>query len=103
MISETVAHLLPLNIIRAWCDQQPIVRLSLFGSALRKDFTIVSDIDLLVEYHPEARVSLLDMAQHQIDLEAIIGRKVDLRTAYELSPYFRQQVLEQAVTVYERA
>lgn len=63
---------------------------------------MASDIDLLVEYQPGARVTLLDMAQQEIELSELIGRKVDLRTPNELSLYFRQQVLDEAVTLYER-
>jgi uncharacterized protein len=94
---------LPTEEIRAYCDQQPIQRLAIFGSALRDDFTPESDVDLLVEYTPGTPVTLLDMAQQQIDLTSILQRKVDLRTRYELSPYFRQQVIDIAMVIYERA
>jgi hypothetical protein len=42
------------------------------------------------------------MAQQEIELSELIGRKVDLRTPNEFSRYFRQQVLDEAVTLYER-
>ena len=93
---------LPVDDLRTFCEQYPVRRLALFGSALRSDFTAASDVDLLVEYESGARVTLLDMAQQEIELSALIGRKVDLRTANELSRYFRQQVLDEAVTLYER-
>jgi predicted nucleotidyltransferase len=93
---------LPLEAIQAYCERHPFKRLSLFGSVLRDDFTDESDVDLLVEYLPGARVTLLDMAQQEIDLGEIIERKVDLRTPNELSPHFRQQVIEAAVLIYER-
>ena len=51
-MSEGVAFDLPLKAIRAYCETQPIERLSLFGSALRGELTPGSDIDLLVEYSP---------------------------------------------------
>ena len=93
---------LPVDDLRTFCERYPVRRLALFGSALRSDFTVASDVDLLVEYESGARVTLLDMAQQEIELSALIGRKVDLRTANELSRYFRQQVLDEAVTLYER-
>ncbi len=93
---------LPIQEIHHYCVNQPIERLAVFGSVLRDDFTIQSDIDLLVDYGTNAQISLLDMAQHEIDLTALIGRKVDLRTVYELSPYFRQTVLDTAWVIYER-
>ena len=92
---------LPLERIQTYCRRQPIQRLAVFGSALRDDFTGDSDLDLLVEYQPDATITLLDMAQQELDLSAIIGRKVDLRTPNELSRYFRQQVLDAALVLYE--
>jgi hypothetical protein len=93
---------LPVDELRAFCERNPVRRLALFGSALRSDFTAASDVDLLVEYESGARVTLLDMAQQEIALSALIGRRVDLRTPKELSRYFRQQVMDEAVTLYER-
>ena len=95
---------LPLEIpqaeIEAFCQRHHIRRLSLFGSVLRDDFGPHSDVDVLVEYEPEARVSYLDMAGQEIELAEVLGRKVDLRTAQELSRYFRQQVMDTARHVY---
>jgi uncharacterized protein len=102
MMLDTLKISLPLEDIQAYCRQQPIKRLALFGSVLRDDFSPVSDVDLLVDYQPGARVTLLDMAQQEIELSRLVGRKVDLRTPNELSRYFRQQVLDEAVTLYER-
>lgn len=93
---------LPLSAIHAYCERQPIRRLSLFGSALREDFSGESDVDFLVEYLPGVPVTLLDMAQQEIDLGVLIGRKADLRTPAELSGYFRQAVVDSAVVIYER-
>lgn len=99
---KTTRSFLPTEQIRAYCDQHPIQRLAVFGSALREDFSSKSDVDLLVEYLPGVPVSLLDMAQQEIELAGIVKRKVDLRTANELSPHFRQQVIEGAMVIYER-
>lgn len=88
--------------LRRFCERYPVQRLALFGSALRADFSAESDIDMLVDYVPGARVTLLDMAQQEIELSELVGRKVDLRTPAELSRYFRQQVLDTAVVLYER-
>lgn len=93
---------LPIEDISDYCDTQAIQRLSLFGSVIRDDFSDESDVDLLVEYLPEATITLLDMASQEIALSSIIGRKVDLRTPNELSPYFRQSVVENAKKIYER-
>lgn len=93
---------LPFIALQEFCFRNRVRKLSLFGSALRTDFTAESDIDLLVEYQPDARVTLLDMVQQEIEPGELIGRAVDLRTPNELSRYFRQSVLETAVTIYEQ-
>jgi len=93
----------PTELIRTYCAQQPIQRLAIFGSTLRDDFSPSSDVDMLVDYVPGVPVTLLDMAQQEIDLTHILQRKVDLRTSNELSPYFRQQVSDVATVIYERA
>ncbi|MCY3832223.1 MAG: nucleotidyltransferase domain-containing protein [Chloroflexi bacterium] len=94
---------LPLTAIRRYCKQQPIKRLSLFGSFLRGDAYEHSDVDLLVEYLPGAPVGLLTMAGQEIRLSEILGRRVDLRTAEDLSRYFRQDVVDSAMLIYESA
>jgi hypothetical protein len=86
-----------------FCHQHPIQRLSLFGSMLHGNAHQASDVDLLVEYVNGARVTLLDMAQQEIELRDLFGRDVDLRTVQDLSPYFRQKVINEAVVLYERS
>lgn len=93
---------LPVEEIRAYCETQPIERLSLFGSALQDELTPDSDIDLLVEYSSGARIGYFELAQQEIDLGELIGRKVDLRTADELNRLFRQNVVDTARQLYAR-
>lgn len=101
-MSEAIGIELPLKAIREYCAGQPIKRLSLFGSFLHGDSHVDSDVDLLVEYVPGARVSLLTIAGQEIDLSEIVGKRVDLRTANELSRYFRQEVVDSARLIYEK-
>ncbi|MHB0878658.1 MAG: nucleotidyltransferase family protein [Anaerolineae bacterium] len=75
-------------------------RLALFGSVLREDFGPDSDIDVLVEFEPGHVPGFIGMAEIELELSAMLGREVDLRTAAELSRYFRGQVLREAETVY---
>ena len=83
------------------CKRHKIRRLALFGSQLKGTARPDSDIDLLVEFLPEARKTLLDMAQIEIELsEALGGRKVDLRTPQDLSHYFRDEVVRTAEVQY---
>jgi predicted nucleotidyltransferase len=76
--------------------------LSLFGSVLRDDFGPDSDVDVLIEFEPGASVTYFDLADMKFELEDLIGREVDLLTPNALSQYFRQQVIDTAVALYER-
>ena len=101
-MSQAITLDLPLDKIRAYCATQPIQRLSLFGSALRGELRPDSDVDLLVEYLPEAHVSYFDMGRHVMDLMTITGREVDLCTPKTISRYFRQNVLDSAMPIYAK-
>ncbi len=88
--------------LEAVCRRYRIRRLSLFGSILKGTNRRDSDVDLLVEFEPDARPSLLTMAQIEIELSPLLeGRKVDLRTARDLSRYFRDEVVQTAEPQYE--
>ena len=90
------------HALAAICRRYHIRRLSLFGSILKGSDRPESDVDLLVEFEPEARPSLLTMARIEIELSTLLsGRKVDLRTAQDLSRYFREEVVRTAETQYE--
>ncbi|WP_131110795.1 nucleotidyltransferase family protein [Sulfuricystis thermophila] len=83
------------------CKAHHIRRLALFGSVLKGTDRPDSDIDLLVEFDPEAHPTLLDLAQIEIELSrALGGRKVDLRTAEDLSRHFRDEVVRTAQVQY---
>ena len=69
---------LPMAQIDSFCRRWNIARLEIFGSALRDDFRPDSDVDLLATYAPEARWSLLDRVRMKFELEAMVGRTVDL-------------------------
>lgn len=100
-MSMTVKFQLPLEAIRAYCEQRPIKRLSLFGSALRTDFGPDSDIDMLIEYAPEAKIDAYAILRQQADLCNLIGRPVDLGTPQSLSPYIRDEVIDSAEPLYD--
>ena len=88
--------------IAEYCRANGIRRLAVFGSALRDDFRPDSDIDLLVEFEPDHVPGLLGIARMERELSALLGRKVDLRTPQDLSPYFRETVMEEAEVQYAR-
>ena len=86
--------------IARFCKRSHIRKLSVFGSVLRKNFGADSDIDILVEFDPDHIPGLLRLAGMENELTGILGRKVDMRTAEDLSRYFRQEVLETAEVQY---
>ena len=98
------AHIdIPKERIADFCRRNRIRRLALFGSVLRDDFGPDSDVDVLVEFEPAARVGLLRLAGMEIELSEILGRKVDLNTLGFLSDYFRDKVLAEAQVQYDAA
>ena len=90
----------PADQIAAFCRRHRIRTLRLFGSVLRDDFRADSDVDFLVEFEPDAIVGLLALSKMELELGEMVGRKADLRTAGELSRYFRQDVVEGAAVLY---
>jgi len=89
-------------VLAEFCRRNHIRRLALFGSVLRDDFGADSDVDALVEFEP-GRVPGLAFFRMQRELSALLGRKVDMNTAADLSPYFREQVLAEAEVIYDAA
>ena len=83
-----------------FCKRNHILKLSLFGSAIRDDLSPDSDLDVLVEFEPARIPGLIKLAGMEIELSEIFGRKVDLRTAEDLSKYFREEVVKSAEVQY---
>jgi uncharacterized protein len=94
---------LPEDKLSEFCQRHRIRRLALFGSVLRDDFGDSSDVDVLVEFEPGARVGLIRLAGMEFELGEMIGRKVDLNTKGFLSRYFRDEVLAEAEVRYDAA
>jgi predicted nucleotidyltransferase len=92
---------LPKEKISDFCKRNHIRKLSLFGSVLRDDFGPDSDIDVLVEFEP-GHVPGFAMVAMEDELSRLLGRKVDLRTPYDLSRYFRDRVVKEARVEYAK-
>jgi predicted nucleotidyltransferase len=90
--------------IASFCRRWKIREFALFGSALREDFSPQSDVDILVSFAPGAEWSLLDHVRMEQELEALLGRPVDLfsRQAVERSHNWirRREILDTAEVVY---
>ena len=100
IVTERILIEFPKEEIEEFCKKHSIRKLSLFGSALRDDFTPESDLDILVEFDPSHIPGLIRLAGMELELGEILGRKVDMRTAQDLSRYFRDEVLKSALVQY---
>lgn len=85
-----------------FCRRHGIGKLSLFGSTLKGTARPDSDVDLLVEFEPGAIPDLLSLVEMEEELSDLVGRRVDLRTAGDLSRYFRDEVVRTAEVQYAR-
>jgi len=94
---------IPGSQVAEFCRSNRIRKLAFFGSVLRDDFGPDSDVDVLVEFEPRARVGLIGLARIENEFSRLIGRKADVNTAGCLSPHFRDEVLDEAEVAYEQA
>ena len=91
------------STLARFCETHHIRRLSLFGSQLTGTAGPDSDVDLLVEFDPHHIPGLFAVAGMEIELCELLGRKVDLRTAGDLSRFFRDEVVQTAEAQYVAA
>lgn len=90
-------------LVREFCETHRIRMLALFGSQAKGTAGPNSDVDLLVDFEPEGVPGLLGMATLEAELSRLLGgRKVDLRTARDLSRHFRDEVVRTAQVQYAR-
>lgn len=90
----------PMDAIRTLCQRYQVRELALFGSAVRDDFHAGSDVDLLVEFEPEAQVGFITLSRMQRELSEALHRPVDLVPKGGLKPRIRQAVLSSAKVLY---
>ena len=83
--------------IVAAADRRGAHNIRVFGSVARGDQRHNSDIDLLVEFEPGR--SLLDLTGLWLDLETVLGRKVDVVSSRGLKPRLSAEVMRDAVSL----
>lgn len=87
--------------IECFCRKWGVTELSVFGSALRDDFTADSDVDVLVALRPGHGLTLYDWLDMIDELKAIFGRDVDLVAKGGLrNPFRRREILRTAHVLY---
>ena len=103
VLSDPIAIELPQAEIAQFCQRWNVQEFYLFGSVLRDDFRLDSDIDVMVQFSPDAHwgFEIVEMKQ---DLEKIFRRKVDFLTkpSIEQSENWirRKEILGTARLVY---
>lgn len=101
---SAVIAAVPDSEIARFCQRWYIRELALFGSALRSDFGLDSDVDVLVSFSPEADWGLFEHVQMQQELQTFFHCNVDLisKRALERSHNWllRQEILSTAQPLF---
>jgi len=92
----------PFEELAELCQRYRVHRLAVFGSVSRGRAEPSSDLDLLVEFEPEARIGFA-FIRLQDELSELFGRPVDLNTPGFLSPHFRDRVIYESLPLYVAA
>ena len=95
---------LPMKQIAEFCDRWRVTEFALFGSVLRADFHANSDIDVMVQFHPDAHPTFSTLDQMEAELQTIFQRNIDLitRQGIETSRNYlrRHEILSSAQVIY---
>jgi len=81
--------------------KKDIKKVSLFGSYIHEKQSGNSDVDILIEFKPTAKVGYFKLADMQRSITGSVGKKVDLSTPEALSKFFKDSVLKEAELIYE--
>jgi len=90
------------QMIADYFKTQPVLKAWLFGSFARGEESPLSDVDLLVQFDDNARVSLLKHAAMICELEKILDRPVDIVPDGQLYPRVAESVNQDKILIYER-
>ena len=87
--------------IAAFCRRWMVAEMALFGSVLRNDFRPESDVDVLVDFAPEATWSLFDISRMRLELSSLLGHEADLvQVAGLRNPFRRRAILSSREVIY---
>ncbi len=91
---------IPEDELEELCRRYHVRELALFGSVLRDDFRDDSDVDVLVEFEPNAPIDLILFVRLGRELSVLLGRRVDLVEKPGLKRFLRDEVLDSARVIY---
>jgi uncharacterized protein len=92
-----------IDALKALADvlaHRGVTGLSVFGSQVTGEATPESDLDVIVDYDPASRFSLLDLAAVGRLIEERLGIKADVMTRRGLHPVLRSDIESSAVRIY---
>lgn len=99
-MTSAIEAALPAVPLAEICRRYRVKELSVFGSAARGELRPESDIDLLVDLLPDARVGLFELWDLGEELERLVGRRVDLVPKGGLKKLIRPHILKESRLVY---
>ena len=88
--------------ISNYLANQPVERAWIFGSYSRSEETNLSDIDILVNFIPEAKLTLFKYFHILNDLQLITGKNIDLVEEGQLKSFARKMAETDKILIYER-
>ncbi|MCB1119223.1 MAG: nucleotidyltransferase domain-containing protein [Chlamydiia bacterium] len=91
---------IPKKDIEEFCKKNHIDALALFGSVLSDQFNSESDIDFLVQFERDHKPSLFGIVRMEEELKVLFQRDIDLKTPFEISKFFREEVIKEAYPIY---
>lgn len=92
---------IPREKIEELCRRHRIHKFSVFGSVLRDDFRPDSDVDVLVEFDPQAKLSLFDLVRIEAELSTLLDRNVDLVEAETIrNPFRRAEIMRTQEVIF---
>ena len=92
-----------VNKLQSFFPAYPVEKAWVFGSYARGEDTRRSDVDVMVRFDKNARVSLFDYTGIMIDLEDLLHKKVDLVEEGQLRRWAQESAENDKILVYERA
>jgi predicted nucleotidyltransferase len=91
-----------INKISKYFSNQPIERAWIFGSYSRDEENRKSDIDILVNFSKDTKITLFKYIHIINDLQALTGKKIDLVEEGQLKPFASVNAEQQKILIYER-
>lgn len=90
-----------IPIIRTYLSTQPVIKAWLFGSYSRGEEKPDSDVDILVQYKPESKISLFGISRIMVELSELLDKKVDLVEYDCLLPFAKPSADSDKILIFE--